>query len=433
MLEDLPDVPPAVVLLLVEVSLKSRGDYLDARRRLKALLPELKAQSEVYEAQQIAAPRVAAPPGRMDIYMDGGLNLFDSDASCRSWNCRTAGAVRLARSVGLIADTIWLTDYLTERFCRFGRVTNQKLDEVLADTLVLGELMPLILDGIVKFRTPWIPACPSCSASFYEEVDEIAAHLCKEYAGEFALVGHGGDAYSIGTGDLYSPTLDLQITPSKTGKGSIPSVDTYAIKVAHAAVQSALWVGREAVLGGGSIFSNSKIGLAGLAYKDARARSHSELRLLEDKRSIVVPWVNNLSPHQIVQLRREASKALPTFRETLARGLSPTLPGDSDSSGIDLIDDLRMQAAEVRGELENTRQHANRFWKTAYVTLGFGISAYGVGTDQVMPALGGLLPLLQLLMNHKSGTEAEMEKLHRRPGYVLVKAQDILAHDHQLS
>lgn len=64
------------------------------------------------------------------------------------------------------------------------------------------------------------------------------------------------------------------------------------------------------------------------------------------------------------------------------------------------------------------------------MTLGFGVSAYGLGTGQALPALSGLLPLLQLMVTHKTGTEKDLEKLKRRPGYVLVKAQDILDHAH---
>jgi hypothetical protein len=60
--------------------------------------------------------------------------------------------------------------------------------------------------------------------------------------------------------------------------------------------------------------------------------------------------------------------------------------------------------------------------------LGLGLSVYGIATDQVLPGVAGLLPILQLLNSHKVGLEADVAKLTPRPGYVLVKAQDILAH-----
>ena len=62
--------------------------------------------------------------------------------------------------------------------------------------------------------------------------------------------------------------------------------------------------------------------------------------------------------------------------------------------------------------------------------LGLALSAYGVATDQVVPGVAGLLPVLQLLISHKTGHEADVAKLTTRPGYVLVKAQDLLEHAH---
>jgi hypothetical protein len=82
----------------------------------------------------------------------------------------------------------------------------------------------------------------------------------------------------------------------------------------------------------------------------------------------------------------------------------------------------------VRAELEDRRRTAARFWKGTFGILGLGLSAYGVATDQLVPGVGGLLPIIQLLINHKIGHEAEAGKITRRPGYVLVKAQDILSH-----
>jgi len=97
---------------------------------------------------------------------------------------------------------------------------------------------------------------------------------------------------------------------------------------------------------------------------------------------------------------------------------------------MSLIADLRAQAEEVRAELSVKKSKAARYWRTAYGLLGLGISAYGVASDQPLAGLGGLLPVLQLLIEHRTGHESEAEMVKTRPGYVLVKAQDILAHAH---
>lgn len=206
-----------------------------------------------------------------------------------------------------------------------------------------------------------------------------------------------------------------------------------ALQTVRTAVNSALWVGREASISGGAVFSNSKIGLAGLALAEGQVSDRSELQLLDANRSINVPWVSDLNPDQIVQLRQEAGKALPVFRETLAQRLAVSPEAPHATSAKDAIDELRIQAIDVRNELELSQRHAKRLWDTPYTMLTFAISAYDFVADQpATMALGGLMSLLQLVVAHKAGTEKDVEKLKRKPGYVLVKAQDILAHAHQI-
>lgn len=428
-LAELDHLPPAVPLLIFEVFLKSK-DWPGARKRLKELLPELRRQSEAYEASVESYERVRAAPGSLAVYLDGGLDLFDQNSGCQAISCRIEAAKRLTRSIGLIADTIWLTDLLTEKFCRFGRVTNRKLDEILSHTLVLLELYPLMAAGIIKFRSPWIASCSACLDRFNEEVDEIAETLLVEYSEEFSLGTHPAGGLSFATGSLFDPPLYLHIQESRSGGSTPPSLDELAHRAVRSVVHSALWTGREAVLGSGAIFSNSGVGLAGLAYKEGTVRDRAELRLLDERRSVNVPWVSDLDASQIVQLRQEAASALPMFREMFAKQLSMPVDADRPLKSGSFIDDLRQQSVEVRNELTNIQRHAARFWKSTYLLLGFGVSAYGVATSQVVPAVGGLLPIIQLIMSHKSGTEKDAEKITFRPGYVLVKAQDILAHSH---
>ncbi|SFU24693.1 hypothetical protein [Paraburkholderia aspalathi] len=428
-IEELDHIPPAIPLLISEVFAKSK-DWHVARRRLKEMLPELKRQSEIYEVSAASRTRVSAAPGSLAVYLDGGLDLFSEDQGCQAIGCRVEAAKRLTRSIGLIADTIWLTDLVTEKFCRFGRVTNRKLDEILGHALVLLELYPLMAAGIVKFRSPWIRACSACLDHFNEEVDRIAETLQREHSEEFSLEPHPAGGFSFKTGSLYDPPLYLHVLPRGSAKSDLVSLQDLVHGAVRSAVHSALWTGREAVIGSGAIFSNSGIGLAGLAYKEGAVRNRSELRLLDERRSVNVPWVSDLTSPQIIQLRQEAASALPMFREMLAKHLSTPGDGDGALSSRSVVDDLRQQSVEVRNELGGIQRHAARFWKSSYTLLGFGVSAYGVATSQVLPAVGGLLPIIQLIMSHKSGTEREMEKVTYRPGYVLVKAQEILAHNH---
>jgi hypothetical protein len=180
---------------------------------------------------------------------------------------------------------------------------------------------------------------------------------------------------------------------------------------------------------GGAVFSNSRIGLAGLARSDGRVFHTGNILMLDQSRDFTVPWVSDLSPLQILQLREEASTALPLLREKICKALKV---GDDNLSSRNDIDNLMMslreQAAEVRSELEAKRKNSARFWKVTYGILGLGLSVYGAATNQAVPAVGGLLPIIQLLIGHKVGHDSDIATLTSKPGYVLVKAQDLLAH-----
>ncbi len=426
MFDHLSELPPAVPLLLSEIfraDAMSDGSLLP---RMRKLMPELKRQSAWYLSQ----PRdsvTPAPVGQLNTYLDGGLNLFDAEASCRRLDCRIDSALRVSRSVALLADTVWLTDLLSHRFAHSSRWSDMDLLRVVDDALVLSVISPLISEGIVRFTPAIIPLCPACNIQLQSEVDEITDHLMQLFEKEFDMHCTAEGIHSLDTGTLFSPPMHLY--NNKPRQEPAPDrVVMSAWDVVREAARKAVWVSFQASTAGGSVFSNSKAAMAALAYREGAARNPGQFRMFEENRNISVPWVSELSPQQIVQLRSEASKALPAFRETLATALET--PEGSVSEMKSTVADLRAQAVEVRGELENTKKHAARFWKTGYMTLGFTISAYGVGTGQIMPALGGLLPLLQLMVSHTTGTEKDVDKLQRRPGYVLVKAQDILAHRH---
>ena len=426
MINELPDVPPALSLLLAEVV--QCTSWLDARRRVKDILPTLRDQSETFLVESTERLGYSRDALRFDIHLHGGLDLLMGDG-CINLECRIHSADRVARSVGLIADRVWLTDTLSEKFLSFGRATNAKLDDVISDVEVLKRLLPLIEAGVIRFRSPWIPTCAGCASEFDHQIDHTASEMTKVFRRDFRIEQRGDGGFTAHTGKCFEPPLVMR--SYKSGMETIPTARSYAEYAIAREVRSTLWVAREASLTGGSILSNSRLGLSGLLQQEGRLPDRRSLLLLDRERELSVPWVSELNAAQIVQLREEASKALPAFRNCIAKALSISDSEVSPSrSSNSIVAELREQAQEVRSELEIKRASSSRYWKTTYGLLGLGLSAYGVATDQLLPGIGGLLPVLQLLISHKSGHEADVEKLRTRPGYVLVKAQDLLAHSH---
>jgi hypothetical protein len=427
MIEDLPDIPPALPLLFQELS--QSGSWKDMRLRVKGMLRDLRDQSEVFEEKNIERNNDSKKPLRFEVHLHGALDLL-SDAGCRSPDCRSQAADRIARSVGLIADRVWLTDFLSERFVDFGRVTNAKLDEVILDTLVLSRLLPLIQAGIIRFRSPWLSACSSCAAHFESHINDSARDIGRVFSRDLKLKRESADYYVLDTGKCFDPPMMMQLSPAAKALTK-QDARAYTDEWLCSQLRSAFWIAREASLTGGSMFTNSRIGIAGLLQQEGRLVDRRTLLLLDKEREFSVPWVSELDALQILQLREEASTALPLFREKMAQAMSvSSVDVLSSTSSSEIVAELREQAAEVRSELEAKRKNSARYWKTTYGLLGLGLSAYGVATDQMIPGAGGLMSVIHLLTTHKTGYEADVSKLITRPGFVLMKAKDILSHAH---
>jgi hypothetical protein len=419
MIEGLSHVPP--VLMMLHQELVGKKSWADMRKTLKGMLKELRDQSEVYIYHEAEHGRDFGSINKLDVHLHGAMDLL-TRAGCMELQCRISTAERLSRSMGLVSDRVWISDLITEKFIDFGRPTNEKLDYILEDLIVLFTLFPLIKNGIIKFRTPWIATCSSCMEEFYSQVDATTELLVEEFKSEFKIK-KTADGFIADVGSCVEPSISLTGFDQKK-----PKKKDFIREWTAEQVESIFWTAREASFTGGAVVSNSKIGLAGLLQKEGRFINRHSLELLDSERTFSIPWVSSLNPAQILELREEASGALPLFREKLFQIMSASeLSGKSPKEHIL---ELREQAEQVRAELTRTQKYSAKYWKVTYGLLGLGISAYGVGTDQVLPGVGGLLPILQLLIAHKAGHDSKKDSQLHKPAYVLLKAQDILAHAH---
>ncbi|WP_157360232.1 hypothetical protein [Aliagarivorans marinus] len=417
MIDGLSHVPPALPLLHNE--LVGKGSWKAMRKTLKEMLPELRDQSEVYLDYQAEFGRKSDNFNSFDVHLHGAMDLL-TRSGCNELPCRVAAAERIARSMGLVADRVWLTDLLSDKFVDFGKPTNDKLDSILEDLMVLFTLVPLITSGVVKFRTPTITACRSCMETFYQQVNETTEVLADSFKKEFKIK-KTSNGFTAEVGTCVEPSI--QVTGFNQAK---PKKKDFVHWWIEEEVRSVMWIAREASFTRGSILSNSRVGLAGLLHKEGRTADPASLSLLDREREFSIPWVSSLSPTQIVELREEASNALPQFREIMFKIMS-TKQFEGRSPEEQILE-LREQSEHVRAELLRTQKNSARYWKTTYGLLGLSLSAYGVATDQVLPGIGGLLPIIQLLIDHNSSYSSVVDSHLSKPAYVLLKAQDILSH-----
>lgn len=423
-LHELPNVPPAVPLLLD--ALARSHDWDSTRRNIRGMLRDLRQQSEAFVVESVRAKLAPPDPKSFQIHASGLLDIFDSGLVCADLRCRVQGAHRLSRSLGLIGDRVWLTDFISDQFLGLGRVSNARLDRAVADTIVLAELVPLIAAGVVNFRSPMIASCSNCMEVFRGEVERITDAVFETFGAELEIAEKTTRRAVVKTGRCHEPPMYM-VRQKKPGE-RFGSWNSFKRDLLWREVRRALWTSREAAMTGGALFTNSRVGLAGILEAEGRFGGVSGMRVLDQRRSFELPWVSELNASQIVQLREEAASALPRFRERMARVL---VTGENDAGSIRKhLHELREEAQEVRAELSTVRKKSARFWKTTYALLGFGVSAYGAATDQPVAGVAGLLPIIHLMINHVSGQEKEVQRLTCRPGYVLVRAQEIVAHAH---
>ena len=156
---EITTAPPALLLMLREFA--SGAKWEDVRKRIKAIVPDLKQQSFGFESQNVSRSE-PLNPSSFDVHLHGALDLLSGNG-CVELECRVAAAERLARSIGLIADQVWLTDHLSTEVMGIGRPTNAAIERLMQHAVALAPLLPLIEARIIRFRSPWIAACEGCN------------------------------------------------------------------------------------------------------------------------------------------------------------------------------------------------------------------------------------------------------------------------------
>lgn len=407
--------PPAFLLIAEE--LKKSTSPTDSRKRVRSMLTELRDQSEYYIKENIGYEKFESIS--FDVHLHGALDIL-SGVGCADFNCKISAADKIARSIGLFSDRIWMTDRISEKFLDFGRATNEKIELVIDEVAVMSRLEPLMKEGIVRFKMPFRSVCGSCFEYFEKKVEKSAQQVASDFYKEFKFIEKKDDSFVIDTGKCFEPSVLLV---GRKNEENYPDLKSIAEHQIHREIKSAFWALSEAALNNGTIFSNSRLALAGIMSVENKKSDTRAIFSIEKEKELRIPWVDSLTAEQIVQLRQEASIALPLFREKMATALSQ--PNDSISS---TLNEIREQAVSVEQELKLKRKNSMKYWNTTYGVLGLGLSAYGAVTGDVSAGVGGLLPIIQLLMDHKKDHTHSIEALTARPGYVLVKAKDILAH-----
>lgn len=422
MLEPSAGLPAHLALLLNESF--PFDDPVKARKKLRSMIRELKDQAFLPRIE--LGERLPQEPG-FRVTMNGGLDLFRGDGACMEFACRISYADQIARSIALMADQVSMHDFLMDRIVKLGNRTNEDMDLLLSDIFLLKRLRPLIESKILTFEPTIFAVCSSCLSNLQERIIDISDRMLEAFRGEMTVGRYENGTAYVDVGPLYQPSLFIHWLNSVANT----SDDELLTHVIRNCIRAALLDAYSASSSGGAVFSNSPIGMAGIMDGENRFEGKGSFRALDAQRAGSLPWVKGLTIEQTLQLREEASTALPRLREFLARNLGARSVDDrTGTTEADYVAQLREQAEEVRSELFIVTRKRSSFMQNALGLASLGVCALGLSADLLTKAEGAiqLLSTLGMLHGMSSPHGQQLQQLRARPGYVLVAAEEILGH-----
>lgn len=422
MLEPSANLPAHLALLLNEPF--PFDDVRKARKKLRSMIRELKDQAFLPSIEHAeGAPQKAG----FRVTMNGGLDLFRGEGACTALACRISYADQIARSIALMADQVSMHDFLMDRIVEPGKKTDTDLDLFLSDIIVLKRLKPLIEAKLLTFEPTIFAACSSCIRNLEEKITEISDRMLEAFRGDLSVGRYENGTAYVDAGALYEPHLYIHWLKS----ASSASDDELLSYVIQQCVRAALLDMYAAGNSGGTVFSNSPIGMASIMEGECRFESKISFRALDAQRAGSLPWVRGLTIEQTLQLREEASTALPRLREFLANNLGARSVEDrTGTTEADYVAQLREQAEEVKSELALATTKRSSFMQNALGLASLGVCAFGLSADLLTKTEGviQLLGTLGMLHGISSPHGQQLQQLRARPGYVLVAAEEILEH-----
>jgi hypothetical protein len=424
-------LPPVVQILLAESP--SEADKRDPTKYIRRLLPELRRQAEwtMKHGDDYYLGTEERPDGLV-IDPASGLDPFSTHGKCGEAACRLHNADLVARTVGLYADCAIVGDHFTDHVLLSERWSHYDNYLLFSNLLVLRRLKPMLEAGVFRFTSNFGAYCRRHSEEFKAKVKVAADEAVKLSASGLHLVVRA-DRVEVHTSEPLGSPLVFTAPMTKKLKKKVEkahdlkklTVELFA-PVIYDEVHETLFKMRRATPFRAVTFSNSRVSLRAARHFDAESPSAAETEIWEASRSANLPWVSDLTPTQILELREGAHRALPRFRERMGRGLT----GGSREEAAKVIRDLREEAAEVEAELRALDARGESRFRNLSGILGMTVSVYGFAGEFLAAgaALTGLGTLLGLLHAAGHKERQSLEKLVARPGYVLVKAKELTEH-----
>ncbi|SFN01662.1 hypothetical protein, partial [Nitrosomonas communis] len=406
----------------------------DVKKDFLNLLPELRRHAEWTQNNYVYIDdKELKTDGRFIVTPVSGMNPFSRYGKCLDFRCRLKNTRRFAQTLGLYSDSINIHDPFTTLFLDNEDWSDYEIVALYHDITVLHELVPLFNKGVISFLNPSAGFCNSCYSELIRKIGSLAEETLDDYKSEIKMrrEEHG---FSLDTGIIYEPPLVQLFEHTSSSKKRITKKIALKNlkKNVSAEIKEILMSFYSKSVQESAIFSNSRVTFNALRNLEGRSISN-DIEAWELAHSTDLPWIKELSVQQVVQLREEAKSALPQLREKFAINIASNKAYElnhTEDQTKNLIRELRASTEEVAAELSSLNIRGERRFNNVAGMLGLTVAIYGYGTDLMSPELSltTLLSTLGLIHTFSKRDEEELRKITSKPGYVFVKAKELLSH-----
>jgi len=373
----------------------------------------------------------------------GGMLHPMSPFRCNSSVCRRRNVRAFAQVASLYSDTTILTDLFS-----FGLLNkaesnspwqDQEVADLAADIHTILELEPLIRSGALQFSSPIHRLC-----EVHDKPTRELASRVGERGFELLLrdmnVNFEQDWLTVsGAAVLGNTSVGLRLPRHQIGaiKGLKSKAEIHrsvARKFKKELVEELVCRAQYAMVdcicaaeAGATIAATSPIDiLASRAVFEPVPEPAIEMDVSLAGR-LNLPWIPQLTPSELVDLRERALHALPNFRLEIARSIQSSTSADLKAIAKSLQNEVVGLDVELRAALAKRTGGG-----PAAILLGLGMILCGIATANPLVSAAGA-PLVaggcSLWSTDKSAVSA-VESARSKPAYVLLSARELLEERH---
>lgn len=381
-----------------------------------------------------------------NITLSGSLDILDPCVAYSSLECKCNETTNIARTVGLFADKLFITDHLSAYLSNYNKGAFN-LNDITLMTSSVNILAPLIDNKIIEFRTPLSHYCKECAKKIVNKMmsslDSILDYDKKievSYLGQEKrhhvilmgspllerLFGFYGLETSITNADF------IRLFPKKKFK--------ILVKIKEEPLRSIIkeyfkdkikdvMHGLASANKTSSLFmSKSKYDTIFLSSLDKVHIKHNDIDQWEAMRSIDLPWIGQLDINQIIRLREEAYLSLESLRNHLTLGF---MQGGKQKV-TDIVAELTAKIPELKQEIlakEIVKKSHNKY-AFELGSMGISLVIYGLASSVPVAAVGSVAAFLASICHlHEGALETKKRETNiiTSPAYALLKAGDLLS------